>query len=383
VPPLRRHAPHVPRDLGTIVAHAMELEPERRYQDGQAFADDLQRLLELQPILARPPGMLRRTAKFLRRHSRPLLAGCLGAVLVAAFLLPLLNQAQAAERNLAAAREHVRTARQALLAPECRSATWQPRHGTGKPGEVALEESAMATLQRAAAEYGEALALLPDAVSTQRELAVVRMLIWLRQLAVVHADSLNEAMARPEYQTIAAALPPAVRAFAEATAAGRTHEQDADVVLQACSDADRHSLGLLAFLVGELRWCELAWTNITATPEDQALRDAGLGLLYLNEGAPRTRLRSSAGGPARTSRRDAGARTRRCRDHDGRDRIGPQVAGGGPHDHRAASGAAAHPGRSAGGHGRRSECREALYTARGAESPGPDRTAPPCPARDS
>ncbi|MCC7064677.1 MAG: protein kinase [Planctomycetes bacterium] len=286
VPPLRRHAPHVPRDLGTIVAHAMELEPERRYQDGQAFADDLQRLLELQPILARPPGMLRRTAKFLRRHSRPLLAGCLGAVLVAAFLLPLLNQAQAAERDLAAAREHVRTARQALLAPECRSAAWQPRQGTGKPGEVALEESAMATLQRAAAEYGEALALLPDAVSTQRELAVVRMLIWLRQLAVVHADSLNEAMARPEYQTIAAALPPAVRAFAEATAAGRTHEQDADVVLQACSDADRHSLGLLAFLVGELRWCELAWTNITATPEDQALRDAGLGLLYLNEGAP-------------------------------------------------------------------------------------------------
>jgi tRNA A-37 threonylcarbamoyl transferase component Bud32 len=287
VPPLRRHAPHAPRDLETIVAHAMELEPERRYADGDAFAEDLQRLLELQPILARPPGLARRVAKFLRRHHRPLLAGCLGAVIVAAFLLPMLSEAYAAERDAAAARDHVRAARQALLSPECRNPAWHAMNWTGAaPAEAAEHRRAIATLQRAIDEYGTAIALRPDSTSARRELAVARMLLWLRQLAVLHADSLAQAMAEPGYQAIAAELPPPVRAVAEASAADRIQDLDRSKLLAQCSERDRHSLGLLAFLVGERKWCEAAWADLPTSPEDQALRDAGLGLLYLADEAP-------------------------------------------------------------------------------------------------
>jgi serine/threonine protein kinase len=48
--PLRRANPHLSADLQTIVAKAMDADPARRYQTADALADDLERLLHLQPI---------------------------------------------------------------------------------------------------------------------------------------------------------------------------------------------------------------------------------------------------------------------------------------------------------------------------------------------
>ncbi|MCA8958544.1 MAG: serine/threonine protein kinase, partial [Planctomycetes bacterium] len=65
---LRAHTPQLPRDLETVVAKAMEREPERRYASAAEFADDLDAILTLRPVRARPVGMLGRTWRWVRRN---------------------------------------------------------------------------------------------------------------------------------------------------------------------------------------------------------------------------------------------------------------------------------------------------------------------------
>ena len=50
----RRVNARVPRDLAVICLEAMEKDPSRRYQSMEELAEDLDRFLEGEPILARP-----------------------------------------------------------------------------------------------------------------------------------------------------------------------------------------------------------------------------------------------------------------------------------------------------------------------------------------
>jgi WD40 repeat protein/tRNA A-37 threonylcarbamoyl transferase component Bud32 len=67
--------PQVDRDLETICLKCLAKEPERRYGSVQALAEDLERWLAGQPILARPSGFWERTLKWAKR--RPALAALL------------------------------------------------------------------------------------------------------------------------------------------------------------------------------------------------------------------------------------------------------------------------------------------------------------------
>jgi predicted Ser/Thr protein kinase len=82
VPP-RRLESTVPADLETICLKCLQKQPALRYDSAQALADDLNRFLKHEPILARPVGSLRRLAKWARR--RPA-----AAALVAVSCLALL-----------------------------------------------------------------------------------------------------------------------------------------------------------------------------------------------------------------------------------------------------------------------------------------------------
>jgi tetratricopeptide (TPR) repeat protein/predicted Ser/Thr protein kinase len=81
-PAVRSVRPGVPADLDTIVQRCLEREPARRYDSARALAEDLQRYLDGDPILARPTTVLYRLGRRVRRHK---LVASLVASLVVAF----------------------------------------------------------------------------------------------------------------------------------------------------------------------------------------------------------------------------------------------------------------------------------------------------------
>ena len=66
--PLRALNPSIPRDLETITLKCLEKEMDRRYASAKALADDLQRFLDSEPILARRSSLGYRLAKKIRKN---------------------------------------------------------------------------------------------------------------------------------------------------------------------------------------------------------------------------------------------------------------------------------------------------------------------------
>jgi serine/threonine protein kinase len=73
--------PTVPRDLETICSKCLRKDPVSRYGSALELAEDIQRFLRDEPILARPPTPLENLSRWMRRH--PLSAGLLAAGLLA------------------------------------------------------------------------------------------------------------------------------------------------------------------------------------------------------------------------------------------------------------------------------------------------------------
>ncbi len=95
-------------DLDTIVAKATRPEPERRYDSARQLADDIERYLGGQPVIARPDTIRYRTGKFLRRNAAASIATAvlLISMLIAALLIvrearEARRQQQLAEHRLA------------------------------------------------------------------------------------------------------------------------------------------------------------------------------------------------------------------------------------------------------------------------------------------
>ncbi|HSQ54843.1 MAG TPA: serine/threonine-protein kinase, partial [Gemmata sp.] len=77
-PPVSLLEDGVPRDLGVIVAKCLEKDASRRYLTAGDIADDLERFLKGEQILARPIGTTRRAARWVTRN--PLVAGFVTAL---------------------------------------------------------------------------------------------------------------------------------------------------------------------------------------------------------------------------------------------------------------------------------------------------------------
>ena len=79
---LGAQVPGLPRDLAIVVSKAMEKNPSRRYGTAEALADDLERVLRGEAILARPMGLPERARRWAHRYPVP--ARTLGGVAVVA-----------------------------------------------------------------------------------------------------------------------------------------------------------------------------------------------------------------------------------------------------------------------------------------------------------
>ena len=79
--PSRVHA-RIQRDLDTICLKCLSKDPASRYGSAAELADDLDRFLRLEPITARPAGLLEHTVKWFRRRTTLAISLALGIVLL-------------------------------------------------------------------------------------------------------------------------------------------------------------------------------------------------------------------------------------------------------------------------------------------------------------
>ncbi len=71
---LRKLNPEIPEPVQTIVLKAMEKEKRHRYATAAELADDLQRFLDSQTVLAKPPGFWVRMGRKIHRNPWPLVS---------------------------------------------------------------------------------------------------------------------------------------------------------------------------------------------------------------------------------------------------------------------------------------------------------------------
>ena len=83
--PPRQLNPKIDRDLSTICLKCLEKDPKRRYSSALALAEDLERWLKHEPILARRIGIVGHSTRWIRRNpTAALLAASLVALAAAA-----------------------------------------------------------------------------------------------------------------------------------------------------------------------------------------------------------------------------------------------------------------------------------------------------------
>ena len=83
-------------ELDWVAMKAIEKEPERRYQTANALANDVQRYLAGEPVVAAPPSAAYRLRKFVTRHKGPVVAAAVVALALIGGLAGTLWQSRVA-----------------------------------------------------------------------------------------------------------------------------------------------------------------------------------------------------------------------------------------------------------------------------------------------
>ncbi len=97
--PMRAMKPVLQGDLDNIILKALSNEADRRYPSAGAFADDIQRYLDRQPVSAHPPSSWYRARKFVARHKGGVLTSAAFVLAIVAALALALWQAQVAQHE--------------------------------------------------------------------------------------------------------------------------------------------------------------------------------------------------------------------------------------------------------------------------------------------
>lgn len=285
LPPLRRKGRNVSRDLAVVVHKALELDPDRRYATAAAFADDLERVLHLQPILAAPPSVLGRSVRFLQRHKRGVLAAATGVAIAFAAFVPVvraLRQDLEAPRLAAEFADRARTHLFEVIEKNGQRARDQD--------QMALEAMPIADLLRAAAaDYDRSLAHRhDDEVRRERDIALLTAgLLEARRGEFPRMFAAGVASKYPAGDAIVGKvlLDAAVRWLSDVLPIANT-----TVTRRIEDPIALRSLGLLACLLGDLSTCEDCWSRLDPMTPATPLVDLGLGILFAADGRPERAL---------------------------------------------------------------------------------------------
>jgi formylglycine-generating enzyme required for sulfatase activity/predicted Ser/Thr protein kinase len=171
IPP-RRFNPKLPQDVETICLVAMEKEITRRYPSSKAMAEDIERCLIGDPIMARPQSIVYKVKKKIKKH-RGVSATVAAAVLVLVALVAFFvwSSAQAYEQAGRNFREKMDSAEQFmqkgmnLLQDDRESDPYETR--------VAHLESAQNVLANASGLFAEAKGIAPE--RAQADAAAVKV----------------------------------------------------------------------------------------------------------------------------------------------------------------------------------------------------------------
>ncbi len=96
--PLAKIDPNIPHDLAAISRKCMEKDQNQRYDSARALAEDIQRWLDGEPIVAEPPSVVYRAKRLVLRHKTISIA-------IAAMLVVAIAAAIIASRSRSRARE--------------------------------------------------------------------------------------------------------------------------------------------------------------------------------------------------------------------------------------------------------------------------------------
>ncbi|MCU0864009.1 MAG: serine/threonine protein kinase [Planctomycetes bacterium] len=185
-PRLRTHLPGIAWEVETVLATAMEPEPQRRYASASALSQDLDAVLQHRPIAARDAGPWLRLRRWTQRH--PARAVTLLAALLIAIGGPLAWAAQeaSARGRIEAERDRLATSNRALDLARTRAQanfaklqqavdTMLTRVGDQSLRDVPRMEGVRQELLGAAVRFYEGFLVdQPDDPALRRDTAMVR-----------------------------------------------------------------------------------------------------------------------------------------------------------------------------------------------------------------
>jgi serine/threonine-protein kinase len=109
--PLSRINPKIPEDLQRVIMKCLEKQPERRYQSAKELAEDLQRFLQGEPVLARPMHSIHRKFRRVARNRIATAALIVVAAVALVYLIVTMRSRAEIQNRLLLANEFVQEVR--------------------------------------------------------------------------------------------------------------------------------------------------------------------------------------------------------------------------------------------------------------------------------
>ena len=228
-------APHIDREIESIVLKALAKEKERRYQSVDLFAEDLRRYLHDEPILARPLSTFCQLGKFARRNRA--LVGAAAAVALA-LVLGIAGTSVGLVRAISAEADARREAQNATAINEF----LQDMLASADPGRDGRNVKVAEVLDAAAGKVERAFRDQPEVkASLQRTIGTTYMALGLYEDADTHlqeAWNLQHRLLGNEHRETLHS-----RASIAELAGSRGHLKEAETIAREVVEASRRVLG--------------------------------------------------------------------------------------------------------------------------------------------